>query len=754
MKIVISFVAITVALLAKNVTLNAADHSPPNTLTNAEKMAGWRLLFDGQTLTDWKASENPASFAARDGMIVAHGQPRSHLYYAGSVNSAKFKDFEFQADVKTEPDSNGGIYFHTCFVENNWPQTGFEVQINNTKKEKRKTGSLYAIQDVAAPPIKEGEWFNMHIVVRDKRVIVKINGETAVDWTQPADFQPPKNSTWSDRRLASGTFALQAHDPKSVVYYRNIRVKPLDASAPDAVSATRGASSRAAAWQRWEHALSSSRGYDNPNADVMLRVTYTGPSNRTFGAYGFWDGGEVFRICAALPEPGIWHWETTCSDATNRGLHQQRGTVDVSPYRGDNPLYQHGFLKVSDDRRYLAYGDATPFLWMGDTAWAVPMRANDDEWSAYLADRQTKHFTLLQIAPASRWAGETDRQGEKPFHDQACERLNPAFWQTFERRVQRANEAGFVVLLVGLMEPVDRYPQAAAACLFARNIVARLFGNFVIFSPSFDSPFMPLADEVGLATREATSLHLITQHPGTPSREPTPIWTMQYYDRPYLDIAGVQTGHNGGNRQRCAHHAIEWISHAYRHEPHKPVVNLEAMYDGQGEKGWQAVDARSLAWRSWLSGAMGYTYGAGDVRPKVPRGGGGVWKWVTDSQKYDYWAKALQWESAAQMRHLHDFLAAIEWWRLTPAHDLIRNQPDDVTRRMVLAKAAKGDLAVAYLPRNESIELDLSTFPAPLGASWFDPVHGRFTAIDGRIEYKGTHRFVAPSKGDWVLLLR
>ena len=55
-----------------------------------------------------------------------------------------------------------------------------------------------------------------------------------------------------------------------------------------------------------------------------------------------------------------------------------------------------------------------------------------------------------------------------------------------------------MVLLVGLMEPVDRYPEANRACLFARNIVARLYCDFVIFSPSFDSEFMPLADEAGL----------------------------------------------------------------------------------------------------------------------------------------------------------------------------------------------------------------------------------------------------------------
>jgi hypothetical protein len=284
--------------------------------------------------------------------------------------------------------------------------------------------------------------------------------------------------------------------------------------------------------------------------------------------------------------------------------------------------------------------------------------------------------------------------------------------------------------------------------------VARLHGDFVIFSPSFDSEFMPLANEVGRAAREATATHLITQHPGTPWNQPTPTFSVQYYDQPYLDLAAVQTGHNGGNRQWCAHHAIEWNLHLYRREPHKPVVNLEAMYDAQGEKGWQAVDARSLAWRSWLSGAMGYTYGAGDLPPKVPRGSGALWMWVTDPKKYDYWEKALQWESAFQMQHLHDFLAAIDWWRLEPAHELVCSQPEDVTRRMVLAKAAAGDLAVAYLPDNDAIEVDMSRFPAPLVARWFDPVRGHYTPVPRNIENKGLHRFVPPASGDWVLLLR
>jgi hypothetical protein len=177
------------------------------------------------------------------------------------------------------------------------------------------------------------------------------------------------------------------------------------------------------------------------------------------------------------------------------------------------------------------------------------------------------------------------------------------------------------------------------------------------------------------------------------------------------------------------------------------------MYDAQGTNGWRALDARSLGWRTWLSGAMGYTYGAGDLPPKVPQGSGALWKWVTDPEKYDYWKKALQWESAFQMQYLHAFLAAIQWWRLEPAHELIRNQSSEVTRRMVLARTAEGDLAVAYLPDNEAIEVDMSGFPFPLSARWFDPVHGRYAAIDGRVA-TGRQRFTPPGKRDWVLLLQ
>jgi len=191
----------------------------------AEKMSvkeeGWESLFDSKTLNGWKASENKNTFSVRDGMIVAAG-PRSHLFYVGPIQNANFKNFELKAEVMTKPVSNSGIYFHTEYQETGWPSKGYEAQVNNTHTDWRKTGSLYAVKDVNESLAKDNEWFTEHIIVRDKRIIIKVNGKTMVDWTEPEDF------TLEDqpgRKLSSGTFALQGHDPKSVVYFKNIMVK-------------------------------------------------------------------------------------------------------------------------------------------------------------------------------------------------------------------------------------------------------------------------------------------------------------------------------------------------------------------------------------------------------------------------------------------------------------------------------------------------------------------------------------------------
>jgi len=187
---------------------------------------GWISLFDGKSLDGWKASENKSSCRFEDGKIVLAG-PRSHLFYVGDVKDANFTNFEFKCKVLTKPNANAGIYFHTEYQETGWPNKGYEAQINNTHKDRRKTGSLYAVKDVMDnAPAKDNEWFDYHIKVQGKTITLKINGETTVEYTEPADGSLP-NKGMKGRKLSSGTFAFQAHDPGSVVYIKDVKVKPL-----------------------------------------------------------------------------------------------------------------------------------------------------------------------------------------------------------------------------------------------------------------------------------------------------------------------------------------------------------------------------------------------------------------------------------------------------------------------------------------------------------------------------------------------
>ncbi len=190
---------------------------------------GWISLFDGKSFNGWKAHENKDTFSIRDGMIVVDG-PRSHLFYVGPVNNANFKNFEFKVDVMTKPNANSGIYFHTEYQESGWPAKGYEVQVNNSHSDWRKSGSLWAVRDVREG-VKDNEWFTEHIIVKGKHIVIKVNGKTVVDWIEPENWTPPEGMP--GRKISSGTFALQGHDPKSVIYYKNIRCKPLSPDIDD-----------------------------------------------------------------------------------------------------------------------------------------------------------------------------------------------------------------------------------------------------------------------------------------------------------------------------------------------------------------------------------------------------------------------------------------------------------------------------------------------------------------------------------------
>jgi len=180
-----------------------------------KKAGGWTKLFDGKSFEGWKASENPSTFSVQDGMIVVFGE-RAHLFYTGPFMDHNFKNFEFKLKVMTTPGSNSGLFIHTDYQETGWPSKGYEIQVNQTHTDWRKTGSVYAVQDVKEVFVKDNEWYTQHIIVEGQRIIVKINDKIINDYTEG-----------ENGRLSNGTIALQGHDPKSKVFYKDIMVKAL-----------------------------------------------------------------------------------------------------------------------------------------------------------------------------------------------------------------------------------------------------------------------------------------------------------------------------------------------------------------------------------------------------------------------------------------------------------------------------------------------------------------------------------------------
>ncbi|MCM0060278.1 MAG: DUF1080 domain-containing protein [Algoriphagus sp.] len=185
----------------------------------------WIELFSGKDLAGWRVSENPTSFSVEDGLLKVAG-PRAHAFYVGKVGEADFKNFELMVEVKTLPKANSGIFIHTSYQESGWPEKGYEVQVNQSHSDWRKSGSLYAVQDVSEVHVKDGEWYSYHVIVKGDQISVALNGEVIMRYDESADTK--RTSPLGKNRFDRGTIALQAHDPESVIFYRSVKIKLLD----------------------------------------------------------------------------------------------------------------------------------------------------------------------------------------------------------------------------------------------------------------------------------------------------------------------------------------------------------------------------------------------------------------------------------------------------------------------------------------------------------------------------------------------
>ena len=122
-------------------------------------------------------------------------------------------------------------------------------------------------------------------------------------------------------------------------------------------------------WKVAEIEFTSAKTYANPFDEVEVTANFKGPDGKIISRPAFWDGGKRWIVRFAPTQTGVWKMTTSCSDKTNTGLNDINQSITCKPYTGRLDIYKHGFLKVSDSKRYFVYADGTPFFYLGDTHW-------------------------------------------------------------------------------------------------------------------------------------------------------------------------------------------------------------------------------------------------------------------------------------------------------------------------------------------------------------------------------------------------
>jgi hypothetical protein len=515
-------------------------------------------------------------------------------------------------------------------------------------------------------------------------------------------------------------------------------------------------------WQRFERQFNSSVTYTNPVQEAALTVTFTGPSGQGRVVDGFWDGGPTWRVRFMPEERGRWRYHTACSDPSNQGLHDQTGEFECGSPQGTTAFNQHGPLRLSDNRRYLAHADGTPFFWLADTAWSGPLLSTAEEWDHYIGQRVRQKFTVVQYMTTQNLASPSgDIDGRLAFNGREQIVINPEFFQRLDGKLEALNRAGLLgvpVLLwaaewsggeVNELNPGYFLPEDQAI-LLARYMVARWGAHDVAWILPGDGDYAgPKAERwkrigrvvFGKRPHAPVSLHPKGMH----------LPLAEFQNEAWLDINGYQSGHGDDEP------TLAWIvagppATGWRQEPARPLINLEPPYENHlAYQSRQPFDAfkvrRAMYWSLLVAPTAGVTYG-----------GHGVWGWDDGTRPPTNhprtgiplpWREALRMPAAEQMAHLATLFQSIDWPRLRPAPELLADQPGNATpsRYIAAARSEAGDLALLYIPQERRFRLDLTPLRPDLTATWFDPRTGQRTPAASGPEFE------TPSPGDWLLIL-
>jgi hypothetical protein len=528
------------------------------------------------------------------------------------------------------------------------------------------------------------------------------------------------------------------------------------------LSTSRVKASTVPIWTRFEAELTSSQKYDNPVQDVQVGVEFTSPNGRKRTVQAFWDGGATWKVRFSPDEVGKWSYRSHSSREDDRGLDGVSGEFTCGPYSGNNPLYRHGAIRVSENRRYLVHADSTPFFWLSDTAWNGALKSDAQSWERYLNDRAGKGFTAIQFVTTQWLAGAGNADLRVAYLGKERIWIDPVFYQWMDERIDALNEHGLVAAPVLIwaahwnkrtldLNPGTSLPDDQIIVL-ARYMVARYGAHHVIWFLAGDSDYRGEKaerwKEIGRATFGDAPERLATMHPA--GRH----WVAEEFrHEPWFSFNGYQSGHGDSDED------MRWLtegppSRDWKTEPILPFINLEPNYEGhRGYTHRTPFDAhavrRAAYWSLLVSPPAGVSYGAH-----------GIWSWELKPQEpmshsgsglAPSWFEAMKYPGSTSMKHLKALFDSLEWWRLRPAPSLLVEQPGaaDPSRFVAAVAAEDGKWVLIYMPLGGKIAVRTEGLAKPLVARWFNPRAGTWSG--GVAVTEATPAFQAPDSEDWVL---
>jgi len=540
-------------------------------------------------------------------------------------------------------------------------------------------------------------------------------------------------------------------------------------------------------WKKVEIELEASNEYNNPYIEVDVWIQLEGPGfNKR--CYGFWDGGNTWKIRVMATEPGTWTW-TSGSNQDDDGLNGKKGTFKSIEWREDekteNPL-RRGMIRPTINGHAFEYADGTPLFWLADTWWPCmtkryywyddnqPRKVGTAEagFKDYVRYRKEQGYNgCMVVAGFPNWTEEKsdwgggdweDEHGNQPFQGEGLspdlDRLNPAYFQSMDIKVDYLNENGFIPFIETTRRDIGDYwkekfgwPESYAR--YIRYICFRYQGNIIINSPIHLDAMALTGEEWNQAANIIMDRYNWSPFGHQASANP-PGSTYRTFG--HTDEAKWLTFHSVGNERD--HTLFPALTEMFYLKDPVPCLHNEPYYDGLkwGNDADQGSDlaayySRVALYGSVLSGGLaGHVYGADHI-------------WRGNSEM----PGAFLIQSAAQMQHIYEFLFSEgnAYQDLMPSKQLLEpNQTSNADKNMgwayCLHTEAK-DLFLLYFEKDcPKTTLSGTTPGANYEINWFETSTGNWVQTesarsdqDGMIRMPDFPTGSGISERDWAVKL-